>query len=62
MDYHHGYFMAAGLAVFLTGFALQFVFYPEILRPYSFQIFTVVGALLLGWGTGRCDECDYSEE
>lgn len=61
MPYHHGYFMAVGLAVFLTGFILQFFLQPEILSPGSFQLLTVLGALILGWGTGRCDQCTVQE-
>jgi len=56
MDYHHGYFMAVGLAIFLIGFSLQIVDARELLHPTSFQILTVIGALLLGYGTGRCDQ------
>ncbi len=54
MQYHHGYFMGAGLALFLVGFGAQL-----LLEGYSvgvFQALTVLGALLLGWGTGRCDQ------
>lgn len=54
MNYHHGYFMGAGLALFLVGFTAQF-----LLEGYSvsvLQALTVLGALLLGWGTGRCDQ------
>ncbi|AOV95199.1 hypothetical protein AQV86_04750 [Nanohaloarchaea archaeon SG9] len=56
MDYHHGYFMGVGLGLFLFGFAVQVFLLPEGLRPESFQLLTVIGALLLGYGTGRCDQ------
>lgn len=58
MEYHHGYYMAIGLVIFMTGFFLQVLTEPEVLHPYSFQILTVIGALVLGWGTGRCDQCN----
>jgi hypothetical protein len=57
MEYNHGYFMAVGLTVFMLGFFLQFFVEPSILHPGSFQLLTVLGALTLGWGTGRCDQC-----
>ena len=57
MNYHHGYFMAIGLTLFLMGFFLQILTEPKVLHPSSFQVLTVIGALLLGWGTGRCDQC-----
>lgn len=57
LEYNHGYFMAIGLAMFLTGFLVQFSTNLELLMPHSFQILTVLGALLLGYGTGRCDQC-----
>lgn len=56
MQYHHGYFMGIGLGLFLIGFMTQFVLRPETLSIDSFQILTVLGALLLGYGTGRCDQ------
>lgn len=56
MEYHHGYFMGAGLGLFLFGFAVQMFVLPQTLRPASFQVLTVLGALLLGYGTGRCDQ------
>jgi uncharacterized membrane protein YedE/YeeE len=56
MKYQHGYFMAGGLALFLIGFALQLVFSQETLQVRSFQLLTVIGGLLLGYGTGRCDQ------
>jgi hypothetical protein len=56
MRYHHGYFMAVGLGIFLLGFVLQAAFSQEALELSSFQVLTVVGALVLGWGTGRCDQ------
>ena len=48
--------MAAGLGMFLLGFVLQVSFSQEVLELSSFQVLTVVGALVLGWGTGRCDQ------
>jgi len=57
MNYNHGYFMAIGLTVFMIGFFLQLLVEPSVLHPASFQILTVLGALILGWGTGRCDQC-----
>lgn len=56
MRIHHGYFMALGLGMFLAGFTLQFMFNQRILSFSSFQLLTVIGALLLGYGTGRCDQ------
>jgi hypothetical protein len=61
MEYHHGYFMALGLSMFLVGFLLQFFSKLELLHPSSFQLLTVLGALILGWGTGRCDQCAVQE-
>ena len=48
--------MGIGLGLFLIGLALQLLFSRETLGLNSYQILTVVGALLLGWGTGRCDQ------
>jgi len=62
MDYHHGYFMGLGLLMFLAGFLLQFYFRPDVLALGSFQFLTVLGALILGWGTGRCDQCSVQEK
>lgn len=56
MQYHHGYFMGTGLGLFLIGFVVQLTLKPENLEIQSFQILTVLGALLLGYGTGRCDQ------
>lgn len=56
LNYHHGYFMAIGLALALVGIVLQLIREPALLHPRYFQILTVLGALLLGWGTGRCDQ------
>lgn len=56
MKYHHGYFMGIGLGLFVIGFIIQVVLRPETLKFDSFQILTVIGALLLGYGTGRCDQ------
>lgn len=56
MKIHHGYFMAAGLGIFLTGFLFQLFQNPEVLAIHNVQILTVLGALLLGYGTGRCDQ------
>ncbi|MFB6114879.1 MAG: hypothetical protein ABEK04_01195 [Candidatus Nanohalobium sp.] len=53
MQYHHGYFMGAGLALFLVGFTAQFLSNSQVT---VLQALTVLGALLLGWGTGRCDQ------
>jgi membrane protein implicated in regulation of membrane protease activity len=61
LEYNHGYFMAIGLAVFLTGFILQVVYVPQVLQLSYFQLLTVLGALLLGYGTGRCDQCTVQE-
>jgi len=57
LKYNHGYFMALGLVMFLIGFGAQLFSNLKILMPESFQILTVLGALLLGYGTGRCDQC-----
>ncbi|MFO7793490.1 MAG: hypothetical protein R6V35_00750 [Candidatus Nanohaloarchaea archaeon] len=62
MEYNHGYFMAIGLTVFMIGFFLQLLVDPTVLHPASFQILTVLGALILGWGTGRCDQCAMPEK
>jgi hypothetical protein len=56
MNYHHGYFMGIGLGLFLIGFIVQVFVRPETLKIDSFQVLTVLGALLLGYGTGRCDQ------
>lgn len=56
MKYHHGYFMGIGLGLFVIGFIIQVILRPETLNLESFQILTVIGALLLGYGTGRCDQ------
>ena len=56
MKYHHGYFMAVGLGVFLLGIILQLFLSLETLEISSFQLLTVIGSLLLGYGTGRCDQ------
>ena len=56
MNYHHGYFMGIGLGLFIIGFITQIFYSPQSLEPNSFQILTVLGALLLGYGTGRCDQ------
>jgi len=61
LNYHHGYFMAIGLGLFLAGFGIQLYSASELLSPESFQILTVIGALLLGYGTGRCDQCTVSK-
>ena len=56
MNYHHGIFMTIGLISFLAGFTLQVSKSPETLTLESYQVLTVIGALILGWGTGRCDQ------
>jgi hypothetical protein len=57
LEYHHGYFMAIGLVLFFTGFFLQILKAPSLWDPMLFQHLTVLGALILGYGTGRCDQC-----
>lgn len=61
LEYNHGYFMAIGLGVFLIGFVLQVLQVPQVLQPSYYQLLTVLGALVLGYGTGRCDQCTVQE-
>ena len=61
LEYNHGYFMAIGLTVFLIGFTLQVLQVPQVLQPSYYQVLTVLGALVLGYGTGRCDQCTVQE-
>ena len=61
LEYNHGYFMAIGLAVFIIGFSLQVLQVPQVLQPSYYQLLTVLGALVLGYGTGRCDQCTVQE-
>lgn len=55
LGYDHGYFMAAGLGVFILGFMLRF---SPILPELNFVSMAamVLGALTLGYGTGHCDQ------
>jgi hypothetical protein len=57
LEYHHGYFMAIGLVLFFTGFIAQLLRAPMLWHPMTFQFLTVLGGLILGYGTGRCDQC-----
>ncbi|MFB6202980.1 MAG: hypothetical protein ABEK01_00660 [Candidatus Nanohaloarchaea archaeon] len=53
LEYPPWPFMAGGLLIFLAGFMVQITTQPDFLTWY--QVLTVLGALVLGYGTGRCD-------
>lgn len=54
LDYSHGWFMGIGLLLFLAGFAVDIELVDTSFQ-YTKQLM-VIGALVLGYGTGRCDE------
>lgn len=53
MKYHHGYFMAISLLVGLLGVVAKIVIGGKVTL---YDILAVIGALILGYGTGRCDQ------
>lgn len=55
MEFHHGWFMAIGLVLGLSGALIQFVSGFKYYYPLN-VVLIGLGALILGWGTGRCDE------
>ncbi len=54
--------MASGLAIFLTAFLADITHLKPAFSEY-FVALMVLGALILGYGTGRCDEsCGINED
>jgi hypothetical protein len=53
MKYHHGYFMALGLLIGLTAIGAKILMNEPVT---IYDMFAVLGALTLGYGTGRCDQ------
>ena len=55
MNYHHGWFMAIGLVLGLLGVLNQFLSGSKLYYPLNIVLIGL-GGLILGWGTGRCDQ------
>ena len=54
MEFHHGYFLAIGFVTAMAGFSSLYI---QGLNSFgAAEAATVLGALILGYGTGRCDQ------